>query len=76
MISKRIRLLHFDTLKRVTKCQLKSTTRIKKHPILTKLYIQSYAHGGGVEFNADYTRIRKFEIPEEALKAIYKCPNT
>lgn len=37
-----------------------------------KLYIQSYAYGGGVEFNTDYTKIRKFEIPEEALKALRK----
>jgi hypothetical protein len=34
-----------------------------------KLYIQYYPFGGGVEFNADYTRIHKFEIPEQALKA-------
>ena len=37
-----------------------------------KLYIQYYPFGGGVEFNADYTSIRKFEIPEEALKAFYE----
>lgn len=34
-----------------------------------KLYIQYYPFGGGVEFNTDYTKIRKFEIPEVALKA-------
>ena len=39
-----------------------------------KLYISSYAYGGGVEFNTDYTRIRKFEIPPEAIKALYKNP--
>ena len=37
-----------------------------------KLYIQYYPFGGGVEFNADYTRIRKFEVPEEALTAFYE----
>jgi len=37
-----------------------------------KLYIQYYPYGGGVEFNKDYTRIRKFEIPPEALEALYK----
>ena len=37
-----------------------------------KLYIQYYPFGGGVEFNKDYTRIRKFEIPPEAMKAFYE----
>jgi len=37
-----------------------------------KLYISSYAYGGGVEFNTDYTKIRKFEIPPEALRALRK----
>lgn len=37
-----------------------------------KLYIQYYPFGGGVEFNMDYTRIRKFEIPPEALIAFYE----
>ena len=41
-----------------------------------KLYIQSYAYGGGVEFNTDYTKIRKFEIPPEAIKALFKYPKT
>lgn len=41
-----------------------------------KLYIQYYPYGGGVEFNKDYTRIRKFEIPPEALEALYKYPKT
>jgi len=41
-----------------------------------KLYIRSYAYGGGVEFNTDYTKIRKFEIPEEAIKALFKYPKT
>ena len=44
-----------------------------------KLYIQYYPFGGGVEFNKDYTRIRKFEIPEEAINAFYeyyKYPKT
>jgi len=41
-----------------------------------KLYIQSYAYGGGVEFNSDYTKIRKFEIPKEAIKALFKYPKT
>lgn len=41
-----------------------------------KLYIQYYPFGGGVEFNTDYTKIRKFEIPEEAIKALYKHPKT
>ena len=40
-----------------------------------KLYIQYYPYGGGVEFNTDYTKIRKFEIPPEALQALYKYPN-
>jgi len=34
------------------------------------------SHGGGVEFNTYYSKIRKFEIPEEALEAIYKYPKT
>jgi len=37
-----------------------------------KLYISSYAFGGGWEFNTDYTKIRKFEIPEEALKGLWE----
>jgi len=39
-----------------------------------KLYIQSYAYGGGIEFNTDYTKIRKFEIPPEAIRALLKYP--
>jgi hypothetical protein len=37
-----------------------------------KLYIRSYNFGGGVEFNTDYTKIRKFEIPEEAIKGLWE----
>lgn len=37
-----------------------------------KLYISSYAYGGGVEFNTDYTKIRKFEIPPEALEELWE----
>ena len=37
-----------------------------------KLYISSYAFGGGVEFNTDYTKIRKFEIPEEAISGLWE----
>jgi len=37
-----------------------------------KLYISSYAYGGGVEFNTDYTKIRKFEIPPEALRGLWE----
>jgi hypothetical protein len=37
-----------------------------------KLYIQYYPFGGGVVFNKDYTKIHKFEIPEEALKAFFE----
>ena len=40
-----------------------------------KLYIQYYPYGGGVEFNTDYTKIRKFEIPPEALQALIRYPN-
>ena len=40
-----------------------------------KLYIQYYPFGGGVEFNKDYTRIRKFEIPEQAPTPHYKNRN-
>jgi hypothetical protein len=39
-----------------------------------KLYIRSYYFGGGVEFNSDYTKIRKFEIPEQAFKLHRKYP--
>ena len=28
-----------------------------------KLYIQSRDWDGGIEFNSDYTKIRKFEVP-------------
>lgn len=41
-----------------------------------KLYIQYYPYGGGVEFNTDFTKIRKFEIPLEALQALNGYPNT
>jgi hypothetical protein len=41
-----------------------------------KLYIRSYAYGGGIEFNIDYTKIRKYEIPPEALKALFNYPKT
>jgi len=40
-----------------------------------KLYIQYYPYGGGVEFNTDYTKIRKFEVPPEALQALIRYPN-
>jgi len=32
-----------------------------------KLYIRTHDYGGGWEFNTDYTKIRKHEIPPEAL---------
>lgn len=32
-----------------------------------KLYISSYNWGGGWEFNSDYTKIRKFVIPDPEL---------
>jgi len=41
-----------------------------------KLYIRSYNYGGGVEFNSDYTKIRKFELPEQAFTIHYKNPKT
>ena len=41
-----------------------------------KLYIRSYNYGGGVEFNTDYTKIRKFELPEQAFTIQYKYPKT
>ena len=41
-----------------------------------KLYIQYYPYGGGVEFNTDYTKIRKFEVPPEALQALFENRNT
>lgn len=37
-----------------------------------KLYIRSYNFGGGVEFNTDYTKIRKFEIPDNKLLERWK----
>lgn len=33
-----------------------------------KLYISSNDFGGGVEFNSDYTKIKIFEIPWEAIR--------
>jgi len=41
-----------------------------------KLYIRSYYFGGGVEFNTDYTKIRKFEIPEQAFILRHIYPKT
>lgn len=37
-----------------------------------KLYISSYAFGGGIEFNTDHTKIRKFEIPKTALDGLWE----
>jgi len=37
-----------------------------------KLYIQSYHFGGGIEFNATYTKIRRCDIPIEAWRSIWK----
>lgn len=37
-----------------------------------KLYISSYDYGGGVEFNTDYTKIRKMEIPIEAWRDLWR----
>ncbi len=37
-----------------------------------KLYIRSYDYGGGVEFNADYTKIRMIEIPIEAWEDLWE----
>ena len=54
---------------------IENITKVETRPQFieaVKLYIQYYPYGGGVEFNKDYTRIRKFEIPEEALKAFYE----
>ena len=33
-----------------------------------KLYIRSNDFGGGVEFNSDYTKIKIFEIPWDAIR--------
>ncbi|OFX52326.1 MAG: hypothetical protein A2066_00080 [Bacteroidetes bacterium GWB2_41_8] len=37
-----------------------------------KLYISSYDYGGGWEFNTDYTKIRRIEIPIEAWRDLWK----
>ncbi len=58
---------------------IEKITKVETRPQFieaVKLYIQYYPFGGGVEFNKDYTRIRKFEIPPEALKAFYEYHRT
>jgi len=56
----------------------KITKEVNRDKVIeaVKLYIRSYYFGGGVEFNTDYPKIRKFEIPELSFILRHIYPKT
>ncbi len=67
----------FDFLDKITSDQsylIENLTKPETRPQFieaVKLYIRSYYFGGGIEFNTDYTKIRRIDIPEQAWEDLF-----